>query len=361
MAGELKAEISREFVFSLGMAIESIEPAFSAERFGKELLDSTWTDLELKARLQRVATVLGDVLACEYPHSIALLKEVAGRFSGLPALVFPEYVAQFGLGYWDVSIEGLAFFTSISSSEFAVRPFIRRDPEVMMQQMLVWADNDNFHVRRLASEGCRPRLPWASPLRRFIKDPSLVLPILERLRADSEEYVRRSVANNLNDISKDHPDLVMQLAQEWYGDSRDVDRVVKHGLRSLLKRGDTKALLLFGYENPEKVQIDNLQIANGILHIGESGKVRFDLVLQGKSKAKLRLEYAVYYLKANGKTSKKIFQAGEYEFMPGVHTIEKKQSFRQMTTRKHYPGKHGLSVIVNGREMAVVEFDLLAE
>jgi len=359
MAGELKAEISKDFVTGLADGLGKITTDFAVDQFVQSVLDSSWETLELKARIHHVAHQLGVFLPNHYPDAIEVLKTISGEHGGLQSLIFPDFVEQFGLEYWDESMCALAEFTSLSSSEFAVRPFIRLDEGTMMAQMLAWADSDNFHIRRLASEGCRSRLPWASPLRRFIADPEPVLPILEKLKDDPEIFVRRSVANNLNDISKDHPALALELSARWIGESEEVDWVVKHGLRTLLKQGDTKALQLFGYGSPSNVSINSLNFSGAQPLIGASTYFEFDLFLSGKEAQKLRIEYEMFFLKANGSLSRKVFQIRESAFEPGKYSMAKKHSFRQMTTRKHYPGRHELAVCVNGQELARVSFDLL--
>ena len=360
MAGEMKAEISPEFVGALGDKIKFVMPEFDIEAFSEIVLLNDWEDVELKARIQRVAEGLGQSLSQDFPVSVEILKKVAPEYGGLQSLVFPEFIEKYGLKEWDVSMDALAFFTCFGSSEFAVRPFIRLDEERMMRQMLNWAESGDMHVRRLASEGCRPKLPWASPLRRFIADPKPVLPILERLKNDPEEYVRRSVANNLNDISKDHESLTLDIGARWLGLSKGSDRVVKHGLRTLLKRGDERALQLFGYGDPELADIVEI-IAPASVAIG--GRTNFGCVIEvgGVDMMNVRLEYAVDFLKANGAYSQKVFQWREATLEPGLHKFKKRHSFRQMTTRKHYAGEHVFNVVVNGRVLKSQAFQLLEE
>lgn len=361
MAGEMKAQMSQEFVQRLADAVSRGDSSFPVQGFIDAVYVDNWEELELKARITQVATALGQSFRCEYPESIRVLKKVCFDFDGLPALVFPEYVEQFGLNDWDVSMGALTHFTILCSSEFGVRPFIRKDEQTMLRQMNKWAEDNNYHIRRLASEGCRPRLPWSSPLKRFKIDPEPILPILERLKNDPEEYVRRSVANNLNDISKDHPGLALELGRKWLRETSETDWVVKHGLRTLLKKGNREALLLFGYADPEGVLVKNVSVGSGEVRIGESEEIQFDLTFKGNKLEKFRLEYAVHYLKANGKLSRKVFQAGEKTLAPGTHSLSKKHSFRQMTTRKHYPGQHALDVLVNGTVLASTQFKVLPE
>jgi hypothetical protein len=180
------------------------------------------------------------------------------------------------------------------------------------------------------------------------KDPSLVLPILEKLKNDPEEFVRKSVANNLNDISKDHPETVLEICERWQGTSKNTNWITKHACRTLLKQGNKRALLLFGFANPEKMKVENLTISNRSPKIGEEINFSFNLNLKIDSKQKVRLEYIVHFVKASGKTSPKVFQLKEVEMKPGLHSIQKKHSFRNLSTRKHYTGKHKLEIVVNG-------------
>ncbi|HYQ58464.1 MAG TPA: DNA alkylation repair protein, partial [Draconibacterium sp.] len=195
---------------------------------------------------------------------------------------------------------------------------------------------------------CRPRLPWASGVPALKKDPSLILPILEKLKNDPEEFVRKSVANNLNDISKDHPDLVLDICGRWQGKSKNTDWIIKHACRTLLKQGNKRAMLLFGFANPELMTVEDFQLSNTSPAIGDDISFRFKLALNTKQKQKVRIEYIVHFVKASGKTSPKVFQLKEVEMKPGVHTIIKKHTFKNMSTRKHYPGMHKFEIVVNG-------------
>ncbi|MCA9890935.1 MAG: hypothetical protein KC546_21305, partial [Anaerolineae bacterium] len=218
-------------------------------------------------------------------------------------------------------------------------------------------EHENEHVRRLASEGCRPLLPWNIRLNQFVKDPTPILPILETLKADDSLYVRKSVANNLNDLSKNHPDLVLDIAERWYGDNEHTNWIVKHALRTLLKKGNQRALSIFGFGDVDDVTISKLTVTPDLIAIGDDLFFSFDLLLKADQTKKLRLEYAIHYVKANGSRSKKVFQISEREVTPNTsHTIKSKQSFRNMTTRKHYPGQHKIEILVNGISKAQAAF-----
>jgi 3-methyladenine DNA glycosylase AlkC len=257
---------------------------------------------------------------------------------------------------WDLSMPALKHFTQYYSSELAIRPFLAQDPEKGMAYMATWAEDKHPNVRRLASEGCRPRLPWAMALPKFKKDPSPILPILEKLKDDVSEDVRRSVANNLNDISKDNPEVALGVCEKWHGQSENTDKIVKHACRSLLKAGDKRALAIFGYSDPSLISVENLTLDKNVLSIGDAMTFSFDIAVTKKST--VRLEYAVYFVKAKGKSSKKVFKISEKDYEKGTFSVKRKQSFVEQTTRKHYPGTHQISIIVNGEEKAKISFEL---
>jgi 3-methyladenine DNA glycosylase AlkC len=286
------------------------------------------------------------------------LVAIVPKVTGFEAIVLPDYVEVYGQDHWDVSLPALKELTKCGSSEFAIRPFLNKDLKKAMHFMNSLADDEDFKVRRFASEGCRPRLPWASGVPALKKDPSMILPILEKLKDDPEECVRKSVANNLNDISKDHPDLVLDICERWQGNSINTDWIIKHACRTLLKQGNKRAMLLFGFANPELMYVEKLSFSESSPKIGNDITFSFDLNLRTRKKQKVRLEYVVHFVKANGKNSPKVFQIKEVEMNPGVHIIIKKHSFRNMSTRKHYPGKHRFDIVVNGVTKALADIEL---
>jgi len=228
----------------------------------------------------------------------------------------------------------------------------------MMAQMYVWSKHDNEHVRRLSSEGCRPALPWGQALNKYKKDPTPVLPILEQLKADPSLYVRKSVANNLNDISKTHPDLVVKLAKDWYGKNEYTNWIVKHGCRTLLKKGNREALAIFGCDDVASVVVDDFTLETKSISTGE--EITFSFVITAKEGTKARLEYGIDYVKSNGKRNRKIFKISEVSLKENEKKFyTKKHSFADVSTRKHYPGIHSVTLIVNGVEQGVLDFELL--
>lgn len=346
------------FVDQLGGAIEQVYPGFDKDKFKSLVFDGTFEGKELKAQMRHITHALHETLPDDYSEAVRILKLVAPYFRSFDGMVFSDYVGCYGLHDWGLSLPALAFFTKHISAEYAIRPFLAQDAQRALAYLSAWADDENEHVRRLASEGCRPKLPWGMALPAFKKDPSLILPILEKLKNDESESVRRSVANNLNDISKDHPELVLDICERWYGHTGNTDEIIKHACRGLLKAGNKRAMRLFGFADPTRVRVENFALNRETLFIGEDQHFTFDLRVDTDEPCKVRLEFAVHYAKPRGKSSRKIFQIGEATFEPGRHVISKKRSFADQSTRKHYPGEHRISIIVNGVEMAKASFQL---
>ena len=337
--------------------LTGVHGAFPRERYLDLVLDGRWEERELKARLRHLAVCLGEVFP-DYPEALEILERVAVETGGFMGMVLSEFVFCFGQDDPGRSLPALRSFTRYGSSEFAIRPFLERDPEPTLAAMLEWAADPNEHVRRLASEGCRPRLPWAPALPAFKADPEPILPILEALRDDPSEYVRRSVANNLNDISKDHPDRVLEIAEAWIGHSECTDRIVKHACRTLLKAGDPRAMGIFGFADPGRLAVEDLSLDPSKVPIGGGLRFAFTLVNHEEATRKVRLEYRVDYVKASGKRSSKVFQIKESDMTPGRHGVERKLSLKDLSTRKHHPGTHGLAIVVNGVPKAEASFEL---
>ncbi len=361
MAEPLKNMYNPTFFEGFGEVVNSVYPEFDNKQFQTLIFDDNWEARELKERMRHITLILGKLLPDDFPIALSILMKVRDKLEeAFEYMFFPDFVEVYGLEDFENSIKGLEAFTSLCSSEFAVRPFIVKYPKRMMVQMEKWAIDDNFHVRRLASEGCRPRLPWAMALPAFKKDPAPILPILEQLKNDETDYVRRSVANNLNDIAKDHPAIVLKIANQWIGQNKNLDWVVKHATRTLLKQGNTTALMLFGFGDPTNFHIQDLEIQDTKVEIGSTTHFSFTLINKEEKTAKVRLEYGIYFMKSNGKQNRKIFQIKEGNFEPNTpYEIKRKQHFKNLTTRKHYKGVHKLAIVVNGVEKAFVEFELM--
>ena len=337
-------------------AIKQHYPNYKKPEFLQLIFDESFKEKELLDKMRHTTKCLFDTLPKPYKKALDILIKAAPDVKGFEAMSLPDFVSTYGMDEWDLSLPALGHFTKYYSSELAIRPFLAKDPEKGMACMSAWAEDKNPKVRRLASEGCRPRLPWAMALPEFKKDPSPIIPILEKLKNDASEDVRRSVANNLNDISKDNPELALEICEKWHGQSEDTDKIVKHACRSMLKAGNKRALAIFGYSDPSLIGVENLKLDKKALNIGDVLTFSFDLTVEKKSN--VRLEYAVYFAKAKGKVSKKVFKITEKDYESGTFSISRRQPFQEQTTRKHYPGVHQISIIVNGEEKAKASFDL---
>ena len=340
----------------LANELKLVYPGFQKDEFLLKVQDKLWTSLELKEKMRHTTHCLKVFLPADYNEAVTLLMKAAPGIKGFEAMTLPDFVEVYGLGQQDLSLKALRVFTRYSSSEFAIRPFLDKDPTNTMAFMRSCAVDQHENVRRFASEGCRPRLPWAMALPRFKKDPASVLEVLEILKSDPSEFVRRSVANNLNDISKDHPDLVVARARIWKGKSSETDWIIKHACRTLLKAGNKDALLLFGFADPKLIGLSSLKLKKDKILIGETLSFSFLLKNETSGPLKTRLEYRIDYVKKNNRFGQKVFIISESELPPGEKSISRNQSFADMSTRTHYPGKHRITVLVNGQEKATTEF-----
>ncbi|WP_028559558.1 DNA alkylation repair protein [Paenibacillus pinihumi] len=359
MAQPLKEMYTTDFLLWFGRRVQGVYPVFEPEQFAGQVMDESWEGLELKERIRKISTVLGECLPPRYEDALGILYAIDSYCTGFPYLFFPDFVEVHGqaLEHWELSMQALERFTSKSSAEFAVRSFLLRDPKRMMEQMTKWAGDSNEHVRRLASEGCRPRLPWGQALPVFKRDPEPVLAVLELLKADTSLYVRKSVANNLNDIAKDHPQLVIQTAARWQGNNPHTDWIIRHGCRTLIRKAVPEALRLFGYSDTSAdeplVTAARLSAAPSALQIGDISRLEYELRVREGEAVRIRVEYGIEFVKASGQTSRKLFLLTD-KTVPGGQRLEgtRKHSWADLTTRKHYPGPHRIVLVVNGMEAA---------
>jgi 3-methyladenine DNA glycosylase AlkC len=358
----LKDMFSRESVGEMASAVAEVHSSFPAESFINDVFDQSWEDLALKQRIRRIAICLGDTLPGDYPSALKILKAALPLLEdqGFEKMIFPDFVEVYGLDEWDISIPALEFFTQHMSAEFAIRPFIARYPEKTINQLLTWTDHPHPGVRRLASEGCRPRLPWGMRLHDLIRDPSPILPILEKLKDDPREEIRRSVANNINDISKDHPELVVDLLSSWK-DAGDPQRnwLVKHALRTLLKKGHPGALELLGFSSQPQISVTNISLEPTEISLGEEVIFSFEITSSGTEEQLLMIDYQVDFMKANGTQAPKVFKLSQKKLGPGESLrIQRKHAIKPITTRKYYPGIQTFQPQINGNLFGKVDLTL---
>ena len=356
MAEQLKNLYSKEFIKKLANRLFLAFTNFEKEDFINSIFDTSWQNLELKQRMRHIAITLNKYLPLSYKKQLEILKEVKKDFTGLEAMIFQDFVEVFGLDDFDESMKALEVFTQEASSEFAIRQFILKYEEQTMNQMKIWAKSKNEHLRRLSSEGCRPRLPWAISLPTFKQNPTKPLEIIELLKNDKSLYVRKSVANNLNDISKDNPQLVIKFVKENLGSTKELDWICKHASRTLLKKGDKQILELFNFDKSHHINLIDFCYDKSV-NIDENLSFSFE-INSDENIGNIRVEYVIYYLKSNNIHNKKVFMISQNEIKSSSKKFTKKQSFKNMTTRKHYLGKHFIAILINGEEILKKEFYL---
>lgn len=336
----------------------------------RDVLDG-YAELELMARAAKIAAALRRHLPADYEEALALLLKSLGpkreenQWSGeLPFFHLPHttFVASYGLEHFEVSMHAQYELTQRFTAEFSIRSFLERHPAATLERLRLWARDPSVHVRRLVSEGTRPRLPWASRLRAFQKDPRPVLELLEKLKDDPELYVRRSVANNLNDIGKDHPGLLVKTAERWLIDAPAGRAwVVRHALRSAVKRGETEALRVLGYGAGARVALENVCIHPAVVTMGGAVTLSFELVNLEKGVQRVMVDFRVQFVKAAGKVGAKVFKLRAVEMAPGERVLFRKTvSLAELTTRKHYAGIHRVEALLNGEVRALGSFELTA-
>ena len=379
MAELFKNMYNEQFLDRFTKDLRLVINDLDTREFISQIIDNEWENREYKQRIMHITTILKKFLPTDYKEAIAKILELLDYVKntlpdsseiddtkfGLLALeygaILDNYVEQYGLDDYETSVKAIEKITQFTSCEFAVHPFIIKYPNEMMKQMLAWSKHKHWGVRRLASEGCRPRLPWAMALPNLKKNPTPIIPILENLKNDPSRFVRLSVANNLNDIAKDNPEIVIDLAKRWQGESNDVDWIIKHGCRTLLKQGNPEVMKLFGFNTTTNdISIENFQISIPKVKVGHSLEFCFNLLNNNNNKTKIRLEYGIYYQKANGTLAKKVHKISEKEYTENSTTqITRKHSFRVVTTRKFHLGLHQVAVIINGNEFEKYDFELI--
>lgn len=362
----LKDIYSPTFYHGFSEILSQIIPSFDKQYFVSQIFIENFTQMELKERMRHTTQVLHRFLPSDFIEAVSLIEKMITQLrqqnegeENLAYIFLPDYIEVYGLDDFATSMKALELVTQFITCEFAVRPFLLKYGARMIEQMQVWSLHKNHKVRRLASEGSRPRLPWAMAIPALKKDPKPILVILETLKNDPSESVRRSVANNLNDISKDHPYLVVQLANAWKGHTKETDAVIKHGCRTLLKQAHPEVLTLYNLVS-EHIHLSDFSLLTPTLNIGESLEFSFSIRNDNADSQKVRLEYAVYYKRQNGNWSKKVFKISEREYAPEEQAnILRKQRFVPITTRRFYAGTQQISLIINGEEKEKVSFELV--
>jgi 3-methyladenine DNA glycosylase AlkC len=344
----LKEMFGPAYYESLSRALVSVHPSLSVAEFMNEATASLGP-LSLNHRMRHTSLVMNRFLPADFRKAVAIMKEVVPLLKpGYTNLVFPDYVSVYGAGDFDTSMEALRYFTQFGSSEFAIRTFLAADFKRTIHVMYRWSEDENVHVRRLSSEGSRPRLPWSFKLDEVISNPSVTRPILENLKTDDELYVRKSVANHLNDLTKDSPDYVLKLVAAW--DSHPHTAwIIKRGCRSLLKAGDKRSLSLFNFTKNVKIAVKKFSLHPAEVRLNDTLQFQFEVHSASRKVQRLMIDYRIHYAGKNGARGPKVFKLKELELKPGEHRmIMKKQRFQDFTTRKLHSGPHTFELLVNG-------------
>ena len=363
MPEPLKSFVNRESVGRLAGAIQLVHPAFDSGAFAKAATTGL-EPLELKARVDHVAAAVAAHLPQPFPKGARLLARAVPK--AVPELTMWEawpavtYVEHRGIEHPLEALEALAVLTRYASAEFAIRPYIEQHPDVTWPRLHAWAESGDLHVRRLVSEGTRPRLPWGRQLPSLRQDPSPSLALLDRLRDDPDEYVRRSVANHLNDVAKDHAELAIATARRWLAaPSEHTERIVRHALRSLIKAGHPDALTLLGSAPDSRLAVGGLRIHMPVVTLGESLHFSFTLTSTADEPIRAVIDYVVHHRRANGALTPKVFKLSTRMLVPSeTAAISRHHPMRPITTRRYYPGEHKLEVQINGRVLACAAFQL---
>jgi 3-methyladenine DNA glycosylase AlkC len=364
----MKNQVNNVAVEHIALCLSELDQDFKHTEFCKLALLGL-DKLELKQRVSRIIFVLHQFLPADFEHAADLLKQLPRvwqkldpnkRVSSFAAWPVIDYASVYGLSYPQQSLELLSSLTHLFSAEFAIRPFIVEHPDYCHSQLTLWVKHESEHVRRLVSEGTRPRLPWGLQLKRYMIDPSANIPLLTALKDDSSLYVRRSVANHLNDISKDNPDVLLKICQSWQVNAnQNVRWIIKHATRSLVKAGHPQILSLLGYEQKLLLAPVGLHIINNQVRLGDYLEFQFDLTSTSCDSQKLVIDFAIHFVKANGQQKAKVFKLKSMQLAANqTCNIQKRHAIKAITTRQYYAGTQRLEILINGQALASQEFKL---
>lgn len=340
--------------------LAALDPAFDARRFLGHVLPGL-AERELMARLHRVAEGFDLALPLPLADQLTVLRAHAPQIGHNFIAIWPcAHVAARGLDQPDLALPALRELTQYGSAEFALRPFLIRDLSHTLAVLRTWVSDPNEHVRRLASEGARPRLPWGQRLHALVADPAPMLPLLVALRADPSLYVRKSVANHLNDIAKDHPETVLELVSGWDRVDPRTAWIVRHALRMLIKQGHPRALGLLGAGQAPEIDA-TLKVTPKCIGLGDTLLLTATLRSRAADPQRLVVDYVVNYVRAGGRSSAKVFKWCEVTLEPGaILSLTKRQTIRDFSTRTHYAGRHRVELQVNGVRVVESSFTLTA-
>jgi 3-methyladenine DNA glycosylase AlkC len=364
---QIRDFFNRDTILQLADKIKSHYQSFDSNGFYKQLVPNI-DAMTYSERKTAITDVLDKFLPVDFQKAIDILLHAlpapihadgniatAERFMVVP---MAEFVARKGLDDVDVSLSALHRMTKSCTSEWAIRPFIEKHPDKLHKTLKIWARDKDEHVRRLVSEGSRPYVPWGQKLILVEQNPEWSITLLELLKHDPSEYVRRSVANHLNDLTKKHPERILTLLTAWnqQNDSSEMKALIKHALRNLIKQGHPVALELIGFSSTVDVEIRHFKYKELVEEEGIQ-TFSFDLVSKSIKEQDLLIDYAIHFQKSNGTISPKVFKLTSLTLMPGeIVKIKKSFSFKKITTRKYYFGLHKIEIFINGNSLKLQPF-----
>lgn len=365
MAEPFKNELGEKRIQVIAQHFSKHSKRFDKEQFLSLALNEL-EDLSLMQRNQQIVAALGETLNKDFVQAKKhILKTLApedqqidekGLHSWL-SIPLAEYVGQFGQDHFSEAMDAMSKITPFFSCEWAIRHFLLNQQSTTLEQLHEWCDHPHEHVRRLVTEGSRPRLPWGFQLPEFIQNPKHTFPLLEKLKNDESDYVRLSVSNHLNDISKDHPDWLQQKLESWI-DLEDTNRMklIRHACRTLIKQGHAATLKMLGY-NSFKTKDVELNLHTPKLKYGNS--LQFDLQFSGPKNKPVIVDFIIHFQKAGGSLAPKVFKWKTTQLnKQGQFNFKKSHAIKPITTRKYYNGPHKLEIQVNGNSLITKDFEL---
>ncbi len=364
---QLRDVFNAEVVNEFAASIKSNWSDFDETGF-KNAIIPKFPELSYGGRSDLITEKLREFLPEDYPTAIdillrSLMPELEGdNLSGFGRfIVMPQcaFISRYGTAHYEVSINALYEMTKRFTAENDLRTFIELEPEQTMAILHEWSQDANCHVRRLVSEGTRPRLPLGRRLKMFIEDPAPLMNLLDKLIPEPTLLVRRSIANNLNDVAKDNPDIVVETLERWRRKhpGEEMEWLIKHASRTLIKMGHPGALRMLGFSNEAAVRLQQFKVLKPNISVGDYLEFTFDLVSEGTTEQNLVIDFVIYFMKANGKHAPKVFKMSTKAIQPGeTITLKKRHSFKKIGIRPYYAGEHRVAIQINGKESEAVNF-----
>ena len=372
----LRECINRDNIAALAERIQQNYPDFDVPGFN-QLASQGLDEHSLGDRIQQIRRALKQFLPQDFERAVEILIASLGPVldsdslgdidlsspTGFIVTAQTAYVARYGLDHFDTAMHAFYEMTQRFSAEGSIRYFLKAHEAKTLAVLERWVDNPSPHVRRLVSEGTRPRLPLMMRLHQYVDDPRPVLTLLEHLKDDPILYVRRSVANNLNDIAKDNPDLVIETLQRWNKQPGPYTAwITQHALRTLVKQGNPAALALLGYGQDQQMMVKRFSVDRSSLRLGERIELSLELESQAAQTTALMIDYRIHHVKANGQARAKVFKWAKKQLPAGeCLQLDKHHPIRELTTRKYYSGVHKVDLQINGQIVAEAEFELVVE